>query len=357
VSWGVAVLDEAQKVKNPASLVTEATKAITADFTVALTGTPVENHLSDLWCVTDAVQPGRLGALKDFVNYYLPDGTVDEGRMRELKSLLIEHDPAPMLRRMKQDHLPGLPEISVHITRSEMPALQAKAYDDVVVAARGAGGDRGAMLKALQHLRSVSLHPLADCDGNHQAFIDASARLKDTVRILDTVASRGEKALVFVEAVALQGVLAELLQRRYSLAAPPIIVNGSVEGSKRKSRVDTFQASSGFDAMILSPRAAGVGLTIVEANHVIHLSRWWNPAVEDQATDRVYRIGQRRPVHVYTPLAVHPRLQDASFDVRLHELLTRKRDLSRHVLATPMASESDLADLYLGAVQAGDSAS
>lgn len=143
VRWGVVVLDEVQKIKNPTSLVTEATKAMDADFTIALIGTPVENHLSDLWCVTDAVQPGRLGALKDFVNYYLPDGAVDQDRMRELKSLLIEHQPAPMLRRMKQDHLPGLPEISLHITRSEMPGAQAKAYDDVVAAARGAGGSKG----------------------------------------------------------------------------------------------------------------------------------------------------------------------------------------------------------------------
>ena len=108
---------------------------------------------------------------------------------------------------------------------------------------------------------------------------------------------------------------------------------------------------AGFDALILSPRTAGIGLTITEANHVIHLSRWWNPAVEDQATDRVYRIGQKRPVHVHTPLAVHPRLGDASFDVQLHDLLSKKRDLSRDVLAPPQMSDAELSSLYRGAMQ------
>jgi hypothetical protein len=112
-----------------------------------------------------------------------------------------------------------------------------------------------------------------------------------------------------------------------------------------------FQARGGFDALILSPRAAGIGLTITEANHVIHLSRWWNPAVEDQATDRVYRIGQKRPVHVHTPLAVHPRVGDASFDVQLHDLLSKKRDLSRDVLAPPQMSDAELSSLYRGAMQ------
>jgi hypothetical protein len=345
VAWVVAVLDEAQRIKNPSALVTNAVKAINAGFTVALTGTPVENHLADLWCVTDAVQPGRLGALKDFIDYYVPGGHADGERVVELKALLTGHAQAPMLRRMKTDHLPGLPTIERHLVKSVMPDVQAEAYDRVVAAARGVDKTFG-MLKVLQQLRAVSLHPHQQFEGDHRSFVEASARLRDTVVILDAIASRGEKALVFVEALAMQGVLAELLQRRFGLSSPPLIVNGSVEGSRRKDRVDAFQARPGFDAMILSPRAAGVGLTIVEANHVVHLSRWWNPAVEDQATDRVYRIGQRRPVHVYTPLAIHPRLLDASFDIKLHELLTRKRELSHNVLAPASASASELASLY-----------
>ena len=345
IKWTVAVLDEAQKIKNPAALMTEAVKAINARFTIALTGTPVENHLSDLWCVTDTVQPGRLGALKDFVAHYVPGGQLSPDRVRELKHILTEHAPPPMLRRLKTEHLKGLPTIERHVVKSVMPDVQAEAYDEVVRLARGATGMSG-MLKVLQHLRAVSLHPKQEFDGDHKAFVGASARLRDTIQILDAIASRGEKALVFVEAIAMQGVLAELLQRRFGLASPPLIVNGGVEGSRRKDRVDQFQSRSGFDVMLLSPRAAGVGLTIVEANHVIHLSRWWNPAVEDQATDRVYRIGQTRPVHVYTPLAIHPRLQDASFDVRLHELITNKRHLSQSVLAPAGASEGELASLY-----------
>src|SRR5690606_2399221 len=115
-------------------------------------------------------------------------------------------------------------------------------------------------------------------------------------------------------------------------------INGSLAGQKRKERVHVFQERRGFDVMLLSPRARGGGLTITAANHVIHLSRWWNPAVEDQATDRVYRIGQKRDVHVHVPLAIHPVLGDGSFDALLHQLLEKKRTLSRGVLAPAAAS-------------------
>lgn len=148
----------------------------------------------------------------------------------------------------------------------------------------------------------------------------------------------------------MQGALVELLQRRYRLKRPPPIINGSVPGEKRKSRVDDFQSRAGFDVMVLSPRAGGVGLTITEANHVVHLSRWWNPAVEDQATDRVYRIGQMRPVTVHVPLALHPGLGDASFDERLNSLLERKRRLSRELLAPVPATDAELRDLFESAV-------
>jgi hypothetical protein len=351
VRWGIVILDEAQKVRNPGALMTESVKALNSEFTVALTGTPVENHLADLWCITDAVQPGCLGALKPFVDYYQPEGSSNPERLDSLKALLTERQPPTMLRRMKHSQLRGLPSITVHVVRSEMPPSQAAAYDAVISAARAGAAKKGSMLQALHHMRAVSLHPLNDFDGNHGEFIAASARLVECFKALDVIASAGEKALIFLEALSLQGVVAELIQRRYGLSAPPLIINGSVEGSRRKARVDTFQSRDGFDTMVLSPRAAGVGLTITEANHVIHLSRWWNPAVEDQATDRVYRIGQLRPVHVYTPLAVHPRLGDSSFDVRLHQLVQAKRELSRNVLTPPTMSESELTDLYRGTVQ------
>lgn len=350
IRWSVLVLDETQKVKNPATLVTEAIKALEGEFTVGLTGTPVENHLADLWCITDTVQPGRLGDLKSFVSTYQPDGPVDVSRLQRLKQVL-EQPPPVMLRRMKDEQLRGLPSITYHVQKIPMPAVQADAYDAAIAVARRAAGSRSGMLEALQQLRAVSLHPLREFGGDDEAFISSSARLIECCRVLDEIHGRAEKALVFVEALALQGILAELFQRRYSLATPPLIINGSVQGSRRKARADAFQARPGFDVMIVSPRAAGVGLTITAANHVIHLSRWWNPAVEDQSTDRVYRIGQKRPVEVHIPLAVHSRLGDSSFDVQLNELLVRKRALSRDLLGSPAASESELEGLYKGTVQ------
>ncbi|HYE34256.1 restriction endonuclease [Methylocaldum sp.] len=144
----------------------------------------------------------------------------------------------------------------------------------------------------------------------------------------------------------MQPYLAGLLQRRYKLKSLPMLINGSVTGPKRQDRVNAFQNSrKGFDVIILSPRAGGVGLTLTAANHVIHLSRWWNPAVEDQCTDRCYRIGQTREVHVYYPQALHPAHPDQSFDRRLHALLERKRQLSREMLMPPTSPE-DVKQLF-----------
>lgn len=354
VRWLAVVFDEAQKVKNPLALMTNAAKAIEAQFTLALTGTPVENSLADLWTIADTVQPGKLGALKAFVAEYEADEDASGDGLRRLKSQLMDEgdEPPLMLRRMKEQCLEGLPEISLSVTRAAMPVPQAEAYSQVVRRALAGGRTPGTMLEALQAMRAVSLHPALNDGLSDDEFVAASARLAQAIGILDRVAQRREKALLFLESLEMQGVLVELLQRRYRLSSPPPIINGGVPGAKRKPRVDEFQSRPGFDVMILSPRAGGVGLTITEANHVIHLSRWWNPAVEDQATDRVYRIGQKRPVTVHVPLAVHPELGDTSFDERLHSLLERKRRLSRELLAPPPASDKDLRDLFDSTVRA-----
>jgi len=163
---------------------------------------------------------------------------------------------------------------------------------------------------------------------------------------LDQVRHDGDKALIFLESLEMQKYLAALIKRRYALADLPMIISGEVSGSKRQERVDRFQSDPNFDAMILSPKAGGVGLTLTRANHVIHLSRWWNPAVEDQCTDRVYRIGQDKPVHVYYLQAVHPTISEHSFDVKLHALLDRKRALSRQLLLPSSFADGDASELY-----------
>lgn len=357
VSWSVAVLDEAQKIKNPGALISEECKAVAskADFVIPMTGTPVENRLADLWSIVDTCQPGVLRDLNSFVRQYDTNRDPTGGELRQLKELITHRDSPPpsrpglMLRRMKWQELRGLPEKHSAELKAEMPSDQATAYDAVVAKARGAGKDRGGMLQALHHLRSVSLHPrpLSDTDTDDR-YIAASARLEQAFRVLDGIAENGERALIFLESRDMQPILQGMIQRRYSLDHPPMVINGSVAGDSRKQMVKRFQKGDGFDCMILSPKAGGVGLTLTSANHVIHLSRWWNPAVEDQCTDRIYRIGQEKPVYIHIPLAIHPRHREHSFDVKLHALLERKRSLSMQVLglAPSAGGRADLDELY-----------
>lgn len=352
VHWAAAVFDEAQKIKNPAAGLTDAAKAMKQDFTLILTGTPVENRIEDLWCVVDTARPGGLGALKEFSARFRGE-SADEvfARFTELRDHLTKGtDPSILLRRMKEDHLEGLPRKEVRVHRRTMPAVQAEAYHNAV---RAAKRGEAPMLAALQRLRTISLHPGSDDSSAHDEFIRASARIDIAFEILDKVKDRNEKVLLFLESRAIQDALAEILPRRYRLKKPILIINGGVEGAKRKARVDEFEGRSGFDVMILSPRAGGVGLTLTAANHVIHLARWWNPAVEDQCTDRVYRIGQERTVHVHHVLAEHPQFGEHSFDLRLAALLERKRELNRTVLAPALAGNADLEDLYAETVGIG----
>ena len=198
------------------------------------------------------------------------------------------------------------------------------------------------ILRVLHQLRDISDHPLlADSQWEEVPtpdLIEQSAKLLVTVKLLKKIADDGEKVILFAERRKTQHLLKRVIQERFGLANISI-VNGDTPGSaqrgnsmkmSRQQAVNRFQAIPGFNAIIMSPLAAGVGLNITEANHVIHYSRWWNPAKEDQASDRVYRIGQTRPVHIYLPMATHPKFP--TFDVVLHELLERKRQLSQGTL-------------------------
>jgi hypothetical protein len=208
------------------------------------------------------------------------------------------------------------------------------------------------MLEIVQKLRSVSLYP--DDPRPHDlttvsgclTWIERSARLTKTIDILRDIDRRGEKALVFVEHRLMQSLLAGAVSTLFKLDSAPFLINGATPGARRQKLVNAFQAKrGGFDLMILSPKAAGIGLTITAANHVIHLSRWWNPAVDDQCNDRVYRIGQNRPVTIHIPISVHPNLGDRTFDVALDRLLDRKRKMSRDLLAPPV-SDHDLEEVF-----------
>lgn len=206
-----------------------------------------------------------------------------------------------------------------------MPALQESRYDAVVADSYPMKG-RGQMLEIIQQLREISLHPLRPNEVEADVYLTTSARFQSLLIILDEVNRKKEKALIFLDRNIVEAYLARLLQNRYSLNRLPSIINGEVNPKRRQSLVDEFQNRSGFDVMLLSPKAGGVGLTLKAANHVIHLSRWWIPAVEDQSTDRAYRIGQTKPVHVYYSQATLEGRPEQSFDERLHALLQRNAD-------------------------------
>lgn len=356
VPYSVGVFDEMQKVKSPDSLNTNAIKTLNVDFVLGMTGTPIENRLEDLWCIMDRVASGHLGGLREFSRTYNTDSPEP---LKALKAKLDQPSPTHppiMLRRMKVDILDGLPSKTVKDYPAAMPPEQSAAYASAVSAAKGGERSMGAMLKAIHALRGISLHPHGGVAvdvydaRSRKKWIDQSARVRTTLEILGNIQRAGEKALVFIEDRAIQAAFASVVAAELGLDREPDIINGELAGEKRQAVVDKFQAlPEGFALLVLSPKAAGIGLTITAANHVIHLSRWWNPAVEDQCNDRVYRIGQTRPVTVHLPIAIHPGLGDASFDTKLNALLERKRTLSRDMLAPPV-SDGDVSELFSGAV-------
>lgn len=346
IEWGLTVFDEAQKIKNPVSRMTEMAKSISSEFSLMLTGTPVENELKDLWSIMDVAQPGLFGSLADFhLDYVLP--AINNSQLAQnLKKLLVEKSSPPvMMRRLKEEHIEGLPHKQVHEVWIEMPEQQASEYENRIKDAQGEKHILGAMFKIIHDLKKISLiAENIDGFGIDDGVVNRSARLKALVEILDKVKAKNEKALIFCEHLNIQEHLASYIQYRYKMPTRPFRISGKIDGFTRKKIVDEFQSrpSSEFDVMLLSPKAGGVGLTITAANHVIHLSRWWNPAVEDQSTDRVYRIRQNKEVHVYLPIAVHPKYQDLSFDANLNSLLQQKRNLSLNALMPGTMSKSDV---------------
>ncbi|WP_281519648.1 DEAD/DEAH box helicase [Acidaminococcus timonensis] len=354
VAWSVMILDEAQKIKNPATRTSVAARAMNCDFGLALTGTPVENSWTDLWTIMDFVEPGKLESLKDFNSHYqsqLKNVENDGTLLKKLGDQLRKNLDPCFIRRLKEDVNLGLPAKEILRFKDPMPEEQRKMYGEVVRAARQENQPEEnsmTMLQAIARLRDISLCPFLGREkaknyplGDPDLFFGSSARLMRTRKILDEVRAKGEKALIFVESRKLQLLLRTFLEKAYGLQVQPPI-NGTTQAVARQKMVDQFNGAPGFQVLLLSPEAAGVGLNITGANHVIHLSRCWNPAKEDQATDRAYRIGQKKAVTVYLPMAVDTDFpEEASFDLNLDALLQYKRDLSRSALYPTEASEEN----------------
>jgi SNF2 family DNA or RNA helicase len=352
IPFSAIVFDEIQALKNPGTLAAKAAKAMNGDFRIGLTGTPVENNITDLWAVMDQLAPGYLGPLNDFRSRFRAEDP-DPDLLGELHNLVFAPQgdrPAFALRRLKEDAAAHLPEKARFLHPARMPPVQAEAYESARAAL--AGGGLGAALKMLQRIRGVSLHP---DPGMEEGFESASARLSGALKILDRVREAGERALVFIEDRRMQHRFVALARARYGLNRIDII-NGNTPIRQRQAIVDRFQELRGtrtFSFLVLGPRAAGTGLTLTAATHVIHLSRWWNPAVEEQCNDRVHRIGQDSPVSIHMPMSVHPRYGTGSFDCQLQILMERKRRLARQTLFPAGETREDADQLRRGLV--GDS--
>lgn len=351
IDWSFMVLDEAQKIKNPVTLITNAVKSMKYDFAIAITGTPVENAWVDLWSIMDFVEPGRLRDLKNFCNTYQNQLKKLQGDMAGQEALgkKLEQELQPIfLRRQKTDYLEGLPHKEVIPKPVLMPPVQREAYEKIIADAKK--GKKKDILKVIAMLRDTSLCPhltsYADSTFENMsvdAFFNMSARLKATFQALVNIKARKEKVLIFVTSRKMQRILKRFLEKAFGISIQPPI-NGELIGLKRQQIVDAFNQKEGFAILILSAEAGGVGFNITAANHVIHLSRCWNPAKEDQATDRVYRIGQKKEVHVYLPIAQYE--GGDSFDVKLDQLLQYKRSLSQSVIFPTADTEVDGQDMY-----------
>lgn len=339
VDWRAVVLDEAQHIKNPETFRSRAARALKRDFGICSTGTPVENRLLDLWTLFDFLSPVRpLGTQAEFKQRFEVDGRPSPAAVA--KALEHPSERSLLRRRTKAGVLQDLPPKTYEVHRAAMTDEQM-ALERVIVRPGGVGTERGT-LEILSKLRSLYQHPWLlrptlfgaddECPPELDDILAASPKLKLCLDILDGVRERREKALVFSPWIKMQQLLVYALRLRYGINAR--IVNGEANLRRQALRyIAQFSEADGFHVLVLSPLAAGAGLNIVAANHVIHYGRWWNPAKEDQATDRAHRIGQKLAVTVHYPILHHAGDPEGGFDVALHGLVERKRGLAQNFLS------------------------
>ncbi|MGW5849359.1 SNF2-related protein [Streptomyces sp. NPDC055254] len=352
-SWGMVVADEAQHVKNPHSATAKALRTLPAPARVALTGTPVENNLSELWALLDWTTPGLLGPLTTFrarharpVEHQQEEDGANEAAVARLAALVRPF----LLRRKKSD--PGIaPELPpktetdhpVSLTREQASLYQAAVDEAMAVIESSEGMERrGMIMKLLASLKQICNHPAQylkeapSADGRLR-IAHRSGKLALLDELLDTILAEGGSVLVFTQYVT----TARLIERHLSdRDIPHQLLHGGTPVPRREELVDRFQAGE-VPVFLLSLKAAGTGLNLTRAGHVIHFDRWWNPAVEEQATDRAYRIGQTQPVQVHRIIA------EGTVEDRIAEMLETKRALADAVLGSGESALTELTDREL----------
>jgi len=329
INWNLVVCDEAQYAKNPTAQRTSAVKALKAKHRAALTGTPVENGLVEFWCIMDFVQPGLLGSWSDFrTNFERPIINGSEEEKEEKVNQLLSEIKGYYLRRLKSEVLKDLPPKNVIYREVSLSDEQMDIYR--FIAHQGKTGGKGAALGAIQRLIILSAHPFAIKDFSQDKSAlpeDICPKLQETINILSEIQPTSEKAIIFTDYKAVQRILQDTIRRQFGIW--PDIINGELT-KNRQMVIDIFSEKQGFNVMILGHQVAGVGLNITAANHVIHYTRPWNPAKENQATDRTHRIGQTKPVNIYYPITKDKRF--VTVEERLKEVIESKEDLARDVL-------------------------
>jgi len=330
VEWEGLVLDEAQNIKNPQAKQTRALRKLAAPRRIALTGTPVENRLSELWSIMEFLNPGYLGSEASFRRRYaLPiERYRDPSATTELRKLV---EPF-ILRRVKTDptvikDLPSKNEMKVYcsLTREQATLYQAVVSESLekIEASEGIGR-KGEVLAALTRLKQICNHP-AHFLADGSALVNRSGKLTRLTEMLEELLAEGDRALVFTQ----YAEMGKLIQRhlREALSVEVLFLHGAVPATARERLIGSFQEDrEGPPVFVLSLKAGGFGLNLTEARHVFHFDRWWNPAVEDQATDRAFRIGQKRSVAVYKFICA------GTVEERVDELAERKKELAEAVI-------------------------
>ena len=345
VAWRGVVLDEAQNIKNSETRQAKAARALEADFRIALTGTPVENNVGDLWSVMEFLNPGLLGTASEFrSSFFLPIQTFrDPDATEKLKRITGPF----ILRRLKSDKsiIADLPEknemkVFCNLTR-EQATLYRAVVDEVQDDLAGSEGieRKGLILATLSRLKQVCNHP-AHFLGDNSELPGRSGKLARLTEMLDEAVAAGDFALVFTQ----YAEMGTLLQRHIaeSMGLESLFLHGGTPRKRRDEMVERFQNDADAPQIfILSLKAGGTGLNLTRASHVFHFDRWWNPAVENQATDRAFRIGQKKSVQV------HKLVVAGTLEERIDAMIEGKQELARHIVGTGEGWLTELSNAQL----------